>query len=413
MARSHGARKASCAGFEQLDPVDIVERHQVAGRRAMIHAAGKGPPGNPANRPGSRVRRNKGPATSRARRCCLNRQTDLAVKNKSAGKRACMKEGYMLVEQLTTADWAPKDRLPYWNNLRSRMVGSFRVKQLDDGFSALMRRVSFPQCQIVSVLSSPAQVIGQGDYSSTMLNLQIQQSGRSLNRVGGRICDLDEGDFLLYDPSDETHHEYDRQVEFLFVRLPLSKVEQRLPHLRQAVGLKKSGKGGPAALFSHFLRSAWREFNDGDQGAWVHAVDDVIWSMLDLAYASERPEAGGRQGESRRRALFQVIADNLCDPDLSVHHIAKALGVSVRYVQMMFAQMATTPSAYIQNQRLDLAGARLLREGARCSITGVAFDVGFNDLSSFCRAFRRRFNVSPREYRAGVQGDARKLRREH
>lgn len=320
----------------------------------------------------------------------------------------------MLVEQLTTADWAPKDRLPYWNNLRSRMVGSFRVKQLGDGFSALMQRVSFPECQIVSVRSSPAQVIGQGDYSSNMLNLQVQHAGRSLNRVRGRMCDLDEGDFLLYDPSDETHHEYDRQVEFLFVRLPVSKIEERLPHLRQAVGLKKSGRAGPGALFSNFLRAAWREFDDGDQGAWIHAVDDVIWSMLDLAYASERPEAGDRQtGDSRRRALFQVIADNLCDPDLSVHHIAQALGVSVRYVQMMFAQMATTPSAYIQNQRLDLAGARLLREGVRCSITGVAFDVGFNDLSSFCRAFRRRFHVSPREYRAGQLGDADKGSRGH
>ena len=77
------------------------------------------------------------------------------------------------------------------------------------------------------------------------------------------------------------------------------------------------------------------------------------------------------------------------------------MGVSARYVQMMFAEMATTPSAYIQHQRLELAARRFAREGAVAMVTNVAFDVGFSDLSSFCRAFRRRFDVSPRDYRAG------------
>jgi AraC-like DNA-binding protein len=62
--------------------------------------------------------------------------------------------------------------------------------------------------------------------------------------------------------------------------------------------------------------------------------------------------------------------------------------------------MASTPSAYIQRRRLERAASRLDKEGGDVTITGIAYDVGFNDLSSFCRAFRRRFDMSPSDYRA-------------
>ena len=108
--------------------------------------------------------------------------------------------------------------------------------------------------------------------------------------------------------------------------------------------------------------------------------------------------------DERRRALFEAVEVDLTDPDLDVHRLARRLGVSARYVQMLFAEMGTTPRAFIQNRRLELAARRLEREGGDVTVTDVAYDVGFNDLSSFCRAFRRRFEMSPRNYRAGVRG---------
>ncbi len=65
---------------------------------------------------------------------------------------------------------------------------------------------------------------------------------------------------------------------------------------------------------------------------------------------------------------------------------------------MLFAAEGATPSAFIQEQRLQLAAERLRRPDAPC-ITEVAMAVGFNDLTHFGRAFRRRYGVTPRDYR--------------
>lgn len=48
--------------------------------------------------------------------------------------------------------------------------------------------------------------------------------------------------------------------------------------------------------------------------------------------------------------------------------------------------------------------ARLLADDAR-SITDVALDVGFSDLSNFVRTFHRAAGVSPRTFRKAAKGD--------
>ena len=72
--------------------------------------------------------------------------------------------------------------------------------------------------------------------------------------------------------------------------------------------------------------------------------------------------------------------------DLSPYHFlrvfAKALGV--------------TPHQYLVRSRLRRA-ARLLAEKER-SVTDVALDVGFADLSNFVRSFHRAAGVSPSRF---------------
>ena len=62
-----------------------------------------------------------------------------------------------------------------------------------------------------------------------------------------------------------------------------------------------------------------------------------------------------------------------------------------------------TPHQYLVRSRLRRA-ARLLVENER-SITDIALDVGFGDLSNFIRTFHRAAGVSPRRFRMAARGD--------
>ena len=59
-----------------------------------------------------------------------------------------------------------------------------------------------------------------------------------------------------------------------------------------------------------------------------------------------------------------------------------------------------TPHQYVLRLRLREAAMRLAAEPAK--IIDIAFDCGFGDLSSFNRAFRAEFGVSPRAYRGAA-----------
>lgn len=307
-----------------------------------------------------------------------------------------------LLEELSTAQVAVPDRVPFWNDI-AQMVAPIRVEPLGEiPFEARMYRRKLRECELLSPCSTPARIYSAPDHASAgVLNIQIQHRGRSTNHTGGRTARLEEGDFVLYDPSQPLWLNFDEYTQAIVLRLPLATAEERIPHLRSQVGIPVSGRSGPGALFSSFLRNAWEELERDGEGEWLDSLSDAIWPLLNMAYAPMRPSNDSNRREERRRALFEAVECELTDPELDVHRLAQRMGVSARYIQMLFAELGTTPRAFIQNRRLEMAARRLEREGADVTVTDVAYDVGFNDLSSFCRAFRKRFEMSPRIYRAG------------
>jgi len=112
---------------------------------------------------------------------------------------------------------------------------------------------------------------------------------------------------------------------------------------------------------------------------------------------------------SRRRAVEAALwIDAQSHEPINLEAVAAQAGVSPFHFLRQFAgALGVTPHQYLVRTRLRRA-ARLLAETTQ-SITAIALDVGFNDLSNFVRTFHRATGVSPRGFRLAAKGDRKIL----
>ncbi|WP_437321829.1 AraC family transcriptional regulator [Sorangium sp. So ce385] len=100
-----------------------------------------------------------------------------------------------------------------------------------------------------------------------------------------------------------------------------------------------------------------------------------------------------------------AIAAELAHGEPALPAIAARLRMSPRSVQRRLKEEGTSLSALLDRLRADLA-VRYLSE-SRDSISEVAFLLGFSEVSTFHRAFKRWTGVTPAAYRRGAGGARR------
>jgi AraC-like DNA-binding protein len=137
----------------------------------------------------------------------------------------------------------------------------------------------------------------------------------------------------------------------------------------------------------------------GLQQSVVAHVHDLL--AVTLGATSDALEIAQSRGirAARLHAVKQDIENGLTTK-LSIDAIAASHRITPRYIQKLFEADGTTFTEFVRDRRLERARAMLV--SPRCDnkqISEIALEVGFDDLSYFDRAFRRRFGLSPRDVR--------------
>jgi AraC-like DNA-binding protein len=133
----------------------------------------------------------------------------------------------------------------------------------------------------------------------------------------------------------------------------------------------------------------------------VTDIHDLIAATIGATRDAKAIAEGRGVRAARLRAIIGDINANLGNCDLTVAAVARRQRVTPRYVHKLFEGEGLTFSAFVLGRRLARAH-RMLRDPrfADRSISSVAFDVGFGDLSYFNRAFRRCYEATPSENQA-------------
>lgn len=112
-------------------------------------------------------------------------------------------------------------------------------------------------------------------------------------------------------------------------------------------------------------------------------------------------------GADEHRSLFdtleQVVVSEkrFMEPDLSLAKLSKLLGTSTQQLSKMVNEHAKCNfNDYINAHRIRAAKKMLLQtENDKYTISAIAFDVGFNSLSSFNAAFKKFEGITPSAFR--------------
>ncbi|AMJ62949.1 helix-turn-helix transcriptional regulator [Bosea sp. PAMC 26642] len=184
-------------------------------------------------------------------------------------------------------------------------------------------------------------------------------------------------------------------------RLPLLG-ERAAPGLMQPVPRGNRGLQVLAHYGALLLRGLLPLHSAALQGLAVGHIHDLIGVML-ADRSLPAPLAASDRRAGRLMAIKADIEARLERRDLGIDMLAGLHGVSPRAIQKLFETEARTFSDYVLERRLERAWHRLLTvEGGGPTISAVAFEVGFGDLSYFNRSFRKRFGRSPSQIRAAL-----------
>jgi len=241
----------------------------------------------------------------------------------------------------------------------------------------------------------------RGDEEHLYLAITLQ--GASIADQRQREVTLRDGESVLVSPAERFHMTHPGKVSFLGLRLS-----------RRMLGARASDdslmrvipRDAPAlSLLTRYLRLALDETLPASAGL-TGVVASHVYDLAALAIGA-RPDADRLAGAgvraARLRAIKADILAHLADPDLEVAAVALRQHITPRYVHKLFEAEATTFSAFVLQQRLACVHRMLC--DARCagrSISTLALQAGFGDLSYFNRAFRRRYGATPSDVRRGA-----------
>ena len=221
----------------------------------------------------------------------------------------------------------------------------------------------------------------------------IEQHGRSLK--------VEAGDCLLIDCLAGFDFDFPQGVEALVLEIRRDWLGGWLPSPEDAAARLIDGRSSWGATMASALSNV-TPTTVGASGLPPTVVAEQIVSLLALATAQDDPAPTTHKRELLRR-ITETLRERSHESDLTPATVAAALGLSRRYVHLLFASVGTTFSEELYSCRLRRA-QRLLGDKRfdGLGIAEIGWNCGFSEPSHFTRRFRERFGSTPSAYRLNI-----------
>jgi AraC-like DNA-binding protein len=313
--------------------------------------------------------------------------------------------------RLSTDQFAERDRIEGAREIIGRSLMRMEFDLLPDvPFNVDMLFRALPDfglasgtCSAMDCLRTPQLI--ESDY----LILTVALSGGGVLHVRDREIQIGGGTAALTRTTDVSRCSIHSTSEMVNFRFPFDKIAPMIADLDAAAMRPIPVDAEAVRLLVHYAGMLKNE----DMLATAEVQSLMSSHLRDLAALAigatrdaEVVASSGGIPAARLRAIKADIVKNFTDRHLSIDTLALRHGITPRYVSMLFEGDATTFSEFVLALRLQRAHRMLTdpRYSDR-TVSSVAFDAGFGDLSYFNRAFRRRYGATPSDIRRKARSE--------
>lgn len=185
------------------------------------------------------------------------------------------------------------------------------------------------------------------------------------------------------------------------LKVPTASVRSRLGATDRLGSLTFDATTGVGAYFMGAVRNTIEcisGINDaGRDMAGQHLLDLLCLSMRSDDRILDSASSTIRAAHLQRAEQF--IRENLANPNLNSQLVAESCGISLRYLQQLFAETDHSVTGYIRDKRLTRCDEALKLANDTSTVANIAHKWGFYDQAQFGKYYRKRFGCTPTDTR--------------
>ena len=287
----------------------------------------------------------------------------------------------------------------------ARSLAPLRVRPLVDGtFRSSVRSAAAGEVQVSVVSGSPCVLTRSADLidpaDPAFLAVALQRTGRAGVAQDGRHCLVDPGDLVNYLTARPYEVTFWEPYEAVVVTVPVAALGPHADALTGRTAVAVGTDCGPRDVVGALFEALADKVDACMLGAGSRSKEylaDAIVSLVLAELVDIAPQGAG--DDLADRVLAHCLA-SLSDPGLTVESVARAHGVSVRYLHKVLAPTGSTLSAWIRRQRLERVCRDLVDESLRGrTAAAIAARWGITDTEHLSRALKAKFGMTAHEIR--------------
>jgi len=300
------------------------------------------------------------------------------------------------LEKLIQRNYTEYDKLFRDEFCNDLLRSSFEPKE-EGRFSAKTQAAIFDDARVVSATLPSGVIVRNAKLASTEIASLI-----AINVVRGQAKLTCDGRMMMIDPLSVAvvHADCPFQLEILpgTVETTISWIElSNVADLRSLIRSKAVAVSSNAlSEYVTFFVEFFLKYGHGDISRFLDL--SIRQSIVEMLRAFLRDQVAREDGGNKARLANEIIdyiKQNLEAHDLGAAKISRNFNISQRKLYKMFEDSGLSLRDTILHYRLE-AARKELASATEKKIINIAFDSGFNDVSTFYRNFKRKYGYSPR-----------------